>query len=168
MNLALDYDFGPRFNYNDHSGIIDNVPPPVKQVIPTLAAKVDADGNEIAGVRPLLLQVPLGTYTGWNPVAAGVLKGQECQLQAGTIPFAKTKAERVAKGDPRPSLEERYGNLSNYYSLAVQAANRMVAERLLLPEDADRELRLLLNDMLKSGVLPLRSSDVSLPTSARK
>jgi hypothetical protein len=168
MNLALDYDFGPRFNYNDHSGIIDNVPPPVKQVIPTLAAKVDADGNEIAGVRPLLLQVPLGTYTGWNPVAAGVLKGQECQLQAGTIPFAKTKAERLAKGDPRPSLEERYGNLSNYYSLAVQAANRMVAERLLLPEDAERELRLLLNDMLKSGVLPLRGSDVSLPTSARK
>jgi hypothetical protein len=44
----------------------------------------------------------------------------------------------------------------------------MVAERLLLPEDADRELRLLLNDMLKSGALPLRGSDASLPTSARK
>ncbi len=158
MNSVLDYDFGPHFNYNDHSGVIDKVPPPVKQVIPTLAAKVDADGNEIAGVRPLLLQVPLGTYTGWNPVSSGVLKGQECQLQASTIPFAKTKAERMAKGDPRPSLEERYGSLLNYYSLAVQAANKIVAQRLMLPEDADREITLLLNDMVKSGALPLRGA----------
>jgi Alpha/beta hydrolase domain len=155
MNSVLDYDFGPNFRYNDHSGIIDNVPPPVKRVIPTLAAKADADGNEIAGVRALLLQVPLGTYTGWNPVSSGVLKGQECQLQAGTIPFARTKAERMAKGDPRPSLEERYGNLSHYYSLAVEAANKLVAQRFLLPGDADREIRQMLNDMLKSGALPL-------------
>jgi hypothetical protein len=155
MNSVLDYDFGPNFRYNDHSGIIDNVPPPVKHVIPTLAAKVDADGNEIAGVRALLLQVPLGTYTGWNPVSSGVLKGQECQLQAGTIPFARTKAERMAKGDPRPSLEERYGNLSHYYSLAVEAANKLVAQRFLLPTDAEREIRQMLNDMLKSGALPL-------------
>jgi len=168
LNPVLDYDFGPRFNYNDHSGIIDNVPPPVKQVIPTLAAKVDADGNEIAGVHPLLLQVPLGTYTGWNPIANGLLKGQECQLQASTIPFAKTKAERLAKGDPRPSIEERYGNFLNYYSLAVQAANKAVTDRLLLPEDADRELKILLNDVVKSGILPLRGTDSGLPTSARR
>jgi hypothetical protein len=155
MNSVLDYDFGPDFRYNDHSGIIDNVPPPVKRVIPTLAAKVDADGNEIGGVRALLLQVPLGTYTGWNPVSSGVLKGQECQLQAGTIPFARTKAERTAKGDPRPSLEERYGNLSHYYSLAIEAASKLVAQRFLLPGDADREIRQMLNDMLKSGALPL-------------
>jgi hypothetical protein len=168
LNPVLDYDFGPRFQYNDHSGIIDHAPPIVKQVIPTLAAKVDADGNEIAGVHALLLQVPLGTYTGWNPIASGPLKGQECQLQASTIPFAKTKAERLAKNDPRPSLEERYGNLLNYYSMAVQAANKAVAERLLLPEDAERELKILLNDMITSGVLPLRGTDATLPTSARR
>jgi hypothetical protein len=168
MNSVLDYDFGPNFKYNDHSGVIDKVPPPVKQVIPTLAAKVDSDGNEIAGVRALLLQVPLGTYTGWNPVSSGVLKGQECQLQASTIPFAKTKAERIAKGDPRPSLEERYGNLLNYYSLAVQAANKLVAQRLMLPEDADREINLLLNDMLKSGALPLRGAEPRVVANARK
>jgi hypothetical protein len=155
MNSVLDYDFGPNFRYNDHSGVIDNVPPPVKRVIPTLAAKVDADGNEIAGVRALLLEVPLGTYTGWNPVSSGVLKGQECQLQAGTIPFARTKAERMAKGDPRPSLEERYGNLSHYYSLTVEAANRLVGQGFLLPGDAEREIRQMLHDMLTSGALPL-------------
>ena len=163
MNSVLDYDFGPNFRYNDHSGIIDNVPPPVKRVIPTLAAKVDTDGNEIAGVRALLLQVPLGTYTGWNPVASGVLKGQECQLQAGTIPFARTKAERMAKGDPRPSLEERYGNLSHYYSLAVEAANKLVAQRFMLPGDAEREIRQMFNDMLKSGALPLVGEASGLP-----
>jgi len=168
MNSVLDYDFGPRFNFNDHSGIIDNVPPEVKQVIPTLAVKVDADGNEVAGVRPLLLQVPLGTYTGWNPIASGLLKGQECQLQASTIPFAKTKAERMAKGDPRPSLEERYGNLSNYYALAVQAANKMIADRLLLPEDADHELKILLNDVVKEGAIPLRGADANLQASTKK
>jgi hypothetical protein len=159
LNPVLDYDFGPRFRYNDHSGIIDRVPAEIKQVIPTLAAKVDADGNEIAGVRPLLLQVPLGTYTGWNPIANGLFKGQECQLQASTIPFARTKAERIAKGDPRPSLEERYGNLANYYALAVKAANQMIEDRLLLPEDADHELKILLNDIVKEGVLPLRGKE---------
>jgi hypothetical protein len=162
MNSVLDYDFGPNFRYNDHSGVIDNMPPPVKRVIPTLAAKVDADGNEIAGVRALLLQVPLGTYTGWNPVSSGVLKGQECQLQAGTIPFARTKAERIQKGDPRPSLEERYVNLSHYYSLAVEAANKLVAQGFLLPGDAERETRQMLNDMLHSGALPLLGQDASL------
>ena len=50
----LDYDFGPQFRYNDGSGVITNVPPPIKQVIPTLAPKVDADGNEIAGIKSLL------------------------------------------------------------------------------------------------------------------
>jgi hypothetical protein len=168
MNSVLDYDFGPNFNYNDHSGVIDKMPPPAKQVIPTLAAKVDADGNEIAGVRVLLLQVPLGTYTGWNPISSGVLKGQECQLQAGTIPFARTKAERTAKGDPRPSLEERYGSLLHYYSLAVEAANKQVAQRLLLPEDADREINQLLNDMLKNGALPLRGFEPRLEAARRK
>jgi len=167
MNSTLDYDFGPRFHYNDHSGIIDNVPPPVKQVIPTLAVKVDGDGNEVAGVRSLLLQVPLGTYTGWNPISRGVLKGQECSLQAGTIPFAKTRAERLAKGDPRPSIEERYGNLANYYSLAVQAANKMIANRLLLPEDADRELKILLTDVMKEGAIPLRGNGPALEARAK-
>jgi hypothetical protein len=97
-----------------------------------------------------------------------VLKGQECQLQAGTIPFARTKAERMAKGDPRPSLEERYGSLLHYYSLAVEAANKQVAQRLLLPEDADREINQLLNDMLKNGALPLRGFEPRLEAARRK
>jgi hypothetical protein len=81
------------------------------------------------------------------------------KLQAGTVPFANTKAERLAKGDPRLSLEERYGSLSRYYSLAVEAANKLIAEWLLLPEDADHELRQLLTDLSRNGALPLRGRE---------
>ena len=71
MNVLMDYDYGPEFRYNDESGVMTNVVPPIKQIIPTPVAKVDEDGNEIAGVKSVLLQAPLGTYTSWNPVASG-------------------------------------------------------------------------------------------------
>ena len=116
------------------------MPPPIKQVIPTLVPKVDADGNEIAGVRSLLHRLPLGTYTGWNPIASGPLKGREASLAGGYIPFAKTRAERLASGDPRLSIEERYPNLLTYYSRATDRSQQDGRERLLLPEDASRQL----------------------------
>jgi hypothetical protein len=143
MNSVLDYDFGPNFRYNDESGVIDNVPAPVKQVIPTLAVKTDADGNEIAGIRTLLLQLPLGTYTSWNPIPSGVLKGQEQSLAAGYIPFAKTKAARLASGDPRLSIEERYPTLWGYYFNAIQISANLVNQGYMLPEDANRLLNQL-------------------------
>ena len=74
-------------------------PPIVRQVLPQVVPKVDADGNEIAGVRSVLLEVPLGTYTGWNPLAGGFFKGHIQALGGGYIPFAKTKAQRLASGD---------------------------------------------------------------------
>jgi len=52
------------------------------------------------------------------------------------IPFAVTKEQRSATGDPRPSLAERYGTHSHYVKAVETAAERLVAERLLLPEDA--------------------------------
>ncbi len=93
VNPVLDYDYGPEFRYNDESGVITNVPPAIKHVIPTLVPKVDADGNEPGGVPSLLQRVPLGTYTSWNPIPTGPLKGREKSLAAGYIPFAKTKGE---------------------------------------------------------------------------
>jgi hypothetical protein len=156
MNSMLDYDYGPQFNYLDGSGVITNVPPPVKQVIPTLAVKVDSDGNEIAGLRSVLQRMPLGTYTGWNPISSGIFKGQEQNLAGGYLPFAKTKAERIANGDPRPSIEERYPNLWGYFYDAMQVANTLVQQRYLLPEDAQRQINQLLNDMLATGLLPRR------------
>jgi hypothetical protein len=147
VNPVLDFDYGPGYRYNDSSGVIANVPAPVKRVIPTLVPKVDADGNDVAGVKSLLLRVPLGTYTGWNPIPAGILKGRERSLAGGYIPFARTKAARLASGDPRLSIEERYPSLQAYYSAAAAAAAEMVKQRLLLPDDAIRLLKQVLADM---------------------
>jgi hypothetical protein len=138
LNPLYDYDFGPRFNYNDVSGVIAAQPPPVRQILPSLAPRVDADGNEIAGVASALHQAPLGTYLGWNVVARGFFKGTSCGNLGGYIPFAKTKAERMAAGDPRPSLEERYGTHEKYVAVVRAATARLVRDRFLLPEDADR------------------------------
>lgn len=138
VNTAYEYDLGPQFKYADESGIISIQPPVIKQVIPTLVAKTDADGNEFAGVRSVLLQAPLGTYLGWNVFSKGYFKGRNCGLTGGYFPFAATKAERTQSGDPRPSLEERYGTHEAYVGRVRAAAAEAVRERFLLQEDADR------------------------------
>lgn len=137
INPVLDYDFGPEFRYADLSGAITQAPPIIRGSLPTLVPNTDADGNDVGGVRSVLLQVPLGTYTGWNPQAGGFDRGKQCGLTGGYIPFVRTKAERVAAGDPRPSLEERYGSHEKYVELVRAAAAKAVAERYLLPADAD-------------------------------
>ena len=70
--------------------------------------------------------------------AGGFDKGRICTLSGAYWPFAKTKAERVASGDPRLSLEERYGSHQAYVDTVKKAADKAVAERFLLREDADR------------------------------
>jgi hypothetical protein len=131
-------DFGTEFHYNDLSGVITIQPPPIRQVLPTVVPKVDADGNEMAGVASVLHQAPLGTYTGWNTVASGFYKGHIRTNTGAYIPFAKTKTERLASGDPRPSLEERYGTHEKYVVQVRAAAERLVRGRYLLKDDADR------------------------------
>jgi hypothetical protein len=136
---VLDYDWGPQFNPLDGSGVPGATPPRIKQVLAMLAPRVDADGNELGGVPVVLLDAPLGTYLGWNITAAGDApfhKGQICNYVGGMIPFARTAAERKASGDPRPSLEERYGSHDGYVAAVSKAAARATAERFLLEEDA--------------------------------
>ncbi len=88
----------------------------------------------------MLHQAPLGTYLGWNVQSSGFFKGQICGFTGGYVPFAVTKAERVAAGDARPSLEERYGNQDGYLCVVRRAANELVQSRLLSREDADRTI----------------------------
>jgi len=106
------------------------------------------------------VMAPLGTYTAWNPVASGPLKGNEGSLAAGYIAFAQTKAERLAAGDPRLSVEERYGSQEGYNCVVRNAAARNVKARLLLPVDADR----LIAQAAASNVLP---SDPNNPVAKR-
>jgi hypothetical protein len=138
VNSVLDYDFGPGFNYGDLSGAISIQPPIIKQVIPTLVPKVDADGNEVGGVPSVLHQAPLGTHLGWNVTAGGYFKGRICGFSGGYIPFAKSKVERMASGDPRLSLEERYSTHEKYVEAVGEAAAQAVRDRFLLQADADR------------------------------
>ena len=138
INPLYDYDLGREFRYNDLSGVITMEPPPIKQVLPSLAPKQDADGNETVGVASTLHQAPLGTYLGWNVTARGFAKGRECGLNGAFVPFAKTKAEREATGDPRLSLEERYKTHEGYVAVVKAATERLVRERFLLREDAEK------------------------------
>jgi hypothetical protein len=117
------------------------VPPRVVGVLPTYVPRVDEDGNETSGVPSVQLQAPLGTYLGWNTFRAGVFAGHGCGFQGGWIPFAKTKAERIANRDPRLSLEERYGTHEGYVAVVRKAAAQAVLDRFLLPDDAARILR---------------------------
>ena len=99
------------------------------------------DGNEIGGIPSVLHQAPLGSYLGWNVTASGYSKGRVCGFSGGFIPFARTVQQRLASGDPRPSLEERYGTHERYVEKVRDAAKRLVQERFLLQEDADRLVR---------------------------
>ena len=132
-------DFGPGFKPGDVSGIISQEPPRVGgREYAVLVPKVDADGNEIAGIRNTNIQAPTGTYTGWSLRSAD---GELSSLTGSYIPFANTRAERAASGDPRLSIEERYPNRAAYVAAVRAAAQRLVAARFLLADDAERLVR---------------------------
>jgi hypothetical protein len=123
------FDFGPDFE----KGILSVLPPRlVGSPYPVLIPKTDPDGNDIAGIRMPEVAVPVATYTGWALRADGL---DGCDAAGQRIGFAKTKAARLAAGDPRPSLEERYPDHANYVNLVTRAAQDLKAQRLLLDED---------------------------------
>jgi hypothetical protein len=128
--------WGPRFDADDESGILREPPVVTDLAYNILEPAVDVDGNDIDGVRSTTLQAPLGTYMGWNYRSAGFGEGDLCDLTGSFIPFAGTQAQRMADGDPRLSLHERYGNNAGYVSAVTAAANSLVSERFLLPDDA--------------------------------
>jgi hypothetical protein len=163
MNPVRDYDWGRGFNYVDGSGVPTNVPPPVKRAIKMKAVRVDADGNELGGVPVVLRDAPLGTYVGWNIVADGFFKGQICNYAGGMIPFATTKAERTASGDPRLSLEERYMNHAGYVDAVKKAAAKAVSQGFLLPADADA----LIAEAAASNVLSPLATTSTQPAGRR-
>ena len=103
-----------------------------------LVTNVDTDGNETSGIRLPEIAVPLGTFAGWNLYKAPYVDGELCDRDGTYIPFAATRAEREARNDPRASLEERYGTQAAYVRKVEDAAQKLVAERLLLKEDAER------------------------------
>lgn len=137
ISPLIDYDWGAGFDRVDGSGVPSRIPPAIRRVFPMKAPRVDADGNELGGVPLVLHDAPLGTYLGWNITASGFFKGRSCSFSAGMIPFARTRAERIASGDPRLSLEERYTDHDGYVRAVRKAAADAVAQGFLLQADAD-------------------------------
>jgi hypothetical protein len=132
-HLAYPSDYGPEFL---SKGIAAMEPPKIGKPYPMLAPRVDADGNDVSGVRMPEVQAPLATYIGWNFRAAETgAPDQMFSLVGGMIPFARTKAERMASNDPRPSIEERYPSKDDYLARFETAAKQLVSDGFLLPED---------------------------------
>ena len=52
-------------------------------------------------------------------------------------PVRRTHAERIANGDPRLSLQERYGTHAGYVEAVRKAAANAVSQEFLLPKDAE-------------------------------
>ena len=101
---------------------------------PLLVPAVDSDGNELGGWRGAMSSVPLGTYTAWNWKSPKLARfGYISGLNGGYIPFARTRAERLAAHDPRPSIEERYGNRDGFMKAAAASIDNAIAKRFLLP-----------------------------------
>ena len=107
-----------------------------------LVPTTDRDGHDIAGIRTVDIAVPLGTNTGWNLYPAGPRGRDLCGLTGAFFPFAGTRDERLANGDPRLSLEERYGDHAGFVAAVRRAADDSVARRLLLQEDAEVVIRM--------------------------
>lgn len=129
-------DFGAAFA---EQGIATLVPPRLGPAYETRVPSSDADGNDRGGVRLIELQIPLGTHTGWNQRAPDTgFAWATARFDGSFVPFARTEAERLAAGDPRPSLQERYPSRDNYVEKARDAANRQVAAGFLLEEDVER------------------------------
>jgi Alpha/beta hydrolase domain len=140
-------DFGPLFD--SEGGILTELPPLLGPSYKIFVPKPDQDGLDIAGIRPIEIRAPLGTNMGWNVRAPGFRAPNLCGLNGSFVPFATTTAERLANGDPRLSLKERYKDHQGYVAAVEKAAAELVHERFLLQEDADR----FISDAKASSVL---------------
>jgi hypothetical protein len=124
------------------SGIMQ-VPATLGERYQTYVSALDADGNEVGGIRMPDVSVPVATYTGWNPRAPETGgAGQINLMQGSTFPFAATRAERERSGDPRPSIEERYRDRATYLGQVRAAAEALVSQRYMLAEDVELALKL--------------------------
>ena len=134
---------GPPYEDNSANG----------PIYPTYVPKVDSDGNDIAGIRLPELTVPLATYTGWG-LRSGVWANDGCEASGQYIPFEATKAERIAAGDPRPSVQERYPSFAMYRAAVMNAIDTLVKQRFVLCEDTQEMYSRLLQAGLDAGVPP--------------
>jgi hypothetical protein len=131
-------DLGPDFATK---GIISVNPPRILGQYVVKVPKSDRDGNDLGTLLPAEVAVPVATYTGWNLRRRDVgAEGMMASLMGSYIPFPKTRPEATASGDPRRSLEDRYGDFASYRKALATQCETMVQKRYLLQEDVERIL----------------------------
>ena len=138
-NGSGDRDFGPRVKGN--SGVIDLLIPSTLAPHKILVPQVDSVGNDIAGIRHPLVEVPVATLLGWNTRTREFGGPDLCDLLGSTIPLPRTRSDAQRVNDPRSSLEELYGTHETYVRKITDAARSLQAQRLLLSEDVDMIVR---------------------------
>ena len=132
-HLAYRAVYGPEFRTRRIASV---QPPEVLSAFPILVPSVDTDGNETGGLMMPEVAVPLATYTGWNLFHAGAGPTDVLSsMQGSYVPFPRTRADREQGGDPRPSIEERYGSRAEYLGLVTEAALALVDDGYLLAGD---------------------------------
>jgi hypothetical protein len=137
VHEAYRLDFGGRWR----DGVITIEPPKLGSAFPALVPQVDADGNEMGGLRAIELLAAVATYTPWALRTGFPAAPHELMDFYGTwSPFPRTEAERQALGDPRPSLELRYGGEERFLDAARRGARSLADRGLLLEEDVPRVL----------------------------
>jgi hypothetical protein len=130
------WNYGPDF---DERGIMSIFPPeavPGKEY-PIQVPQVDADGNDLGGVRYPDMQASIATYIGWALRKAGFAEGELLMTNGCLKAFARTKAEREKSGDPRLSIEERYPTHQAYIDVVKRAVDELVREGFMLPGDGE-------------------------------
>ena len=164
------YDYGPGFE----QGLVTEHPPqPVSGKEYTVQLpRVDEDGNDLGGLRSPDVMVPVGTHTGWNLRRAGFAEGDLASLAGSFAPFARTRAEREANGDPRRSIEERYASHEDYVRQLAEAVRQLQEAGFLLEEDAVRYVEAAknrdpLNEAVPLAPLTLTKAMPSLSASLR-
>jgi hypothetical protein len=123
--------------------VMGQAPPREGPRFGSLVSAVDDDGNELAGIAVPEVRVPLASHTGWtlrHPDDGGA--AQLLVFAGATLPFARTRAEREAAGDPRPSIAERYPSREAYLERVRGAARELVESRHLLDEDVELSVTL--------------------------
>ena len=132
IHVAYRADYGPRW----FQGSVDNQPPNLGRSFPCLVSQVDEFGNEIAGLRNVEVRVPLATYTPWSlraEFAGG--KNELIDFRGNFIPLPRTDEEKAQMDDPRPSILSLYQSRDDYLNKIREAAESLIEERFLLPED---------------------------------
>jgi len=130
-------DYGDSFSA---SRVITNEPPLLGAPYTVLVPQVDADGNDVGGVRLPELAVPLGTFTGWN---ISVPPLPDLRYLAGLVgsfePFSRSRRDRTR--DARPSIDERYSSRDDYLERVSDAIDHLIRQRFALSADRQAMLR---------------------------